>query len=140
VDCGSADHPMNTIIRDWMPRQAREAEQVFQKKFGKGLAEVYDDSKYQLMHIEMFPFGIIHAECIGGDIDLLLNQRVTIGFFPWRFVDGEASIGRCVAFVEDERYDELMARKATLPKTKHGDAADPSHVEQLEQLTALNMA
>jgi kynurenine formamidase len=20
VDCGSADHPMNTIIRDWMPR------------------------------------------------------------------------------------------------------------------------
>ena len=25
VDCGSADHPMNTIIRTWMPRQAKEA-------------------------------------------------------------------------------------------------------------------
>jgi hypothetical protein len=45
------------------------------------------------MHIEMFPDHIIHAECIGGDIDLLCNRRVTIGFFPWRFVDGESSTG-----------------------------------------------
>ncbi|MCJ7734590.1 MAG: cyclase family protein, partial [Anaerolineales bacterium] len=80
VDCGSADHPMNTIIRDWMPRQAKEAEVVFQDTYGKPLAEFYDDSKYQLMHIDLFPHGIIHAECIGGDIDLLLNQRAMIGF------------------------------------------------------------
>lgn len=78
VDCGSADHPMNTIIRDWMPRQAHQAEAHFQAKYGKGLAEVFDDTKYQLMHIEMFPEGIIHAECIGGDIDLLVNRRVQI--------------------------------------------------------------
>ena len=135
VDCGSADHPMNTIIRDWMPRQARQAEQVFQEKYGMSLPEFYDDSKYQLMHIEMFPFGIIHAECVGGDIDLLVNERVQIGFFPWRFVDGEASIGRCVAFVDDDRYDQLMAKKATLPKTKFGDASNPAHVEQLNKLS-----
>jgi kynurenine formamidase len=135
VDCGSADHPMNTIIRDWMPRQAKEADKVFQKKYGKPLAEFYDDSKYQLMHIELFPHGIIHAECIGGDIDLLLNQRVKIGFFPWRFVDGEASIGRCVAFVEDGKYDELMKKKAKMEKTKHGDAFDPNHVDSLDKLS-----
>jgi kynurenine formamidase len=135
VDCGSADHPMNTIIRDWMPRQAREAEAVFQEKYGKSLAEFYDDSKYQLMHIEMFPFGIIHAECIGGDIDLLLNQRVEIGFFPWRFVDGEASIGRCVAFVEDDHYQDLMKKKAKMEKTKYGDAIEPAHVKSLDQLS-----
>jgi len=135
VDCGSADHPMNTIIRDWMPRQAKEAEKVFQKKYGKPLAEFYDDSKYQLMHIEMFPHGIIHAECIGGDIDLLLNQRVKIGFFPWRFVDGEASIGRCVAFVEDDQYAELMKKKEGMDKTKHGDAFDPNHVDSLDKLS-----
>ena len=38
VDCGSADHPMlalvpqaqvNTIIRNWMPRQAAEADKLF---------------------------------------------------------------------------------------------------------------
>jgi kynurenine formamidase len=135
VDCGSADHPMNTIIRDWMPRQAREAEAHFQKKYGGSLEDIFDDSKYQLMHLEMFPNGIIHAECVGGDIDLLLNQRVTIGFFPWRFVDGEASIGRCVAFVEDEHYEELMARKASMTKTRFGDANDPSHVDRLEKLS-----
>jgi arylformamidase len=135
VDCGSADHPMNTIIRDWMPRQAKEAEAVFQKKYGKSLAEFYDDSKYQLMHIEMFPHGIIHAECIGGDIDLLLNQRAKIGFFPWRFVDGEASIGRCVAFVEDDRYQELMKKKAGMKATKFGDAINPDHVKSIEKLS-----
>jgi arylformamidase len=133
VDCGSADHPMNTIIREWMPRQTRQAEAHFRRRYGGGLADVFDDTKYQLMHIEMFPEGIIHAECIGGEIDLLMNQRVQVGFFPWRFVDGESSIGRCVAFVDDVRYDELMVKRAQLPKTKYGDAYDPSHVEALNR-------
>jgi arylformamidase len=140
VDCGSADHPMNTIIRDWMPRQARQAEKVFKKKYGRSLAEYFDDSKYQLMHLEMFPFGIIHAECLGGDIDLILNRRVTVGFFPWRFVDGEASIGRCVAMVDDDEYEALMAKKAGLPKTKFGDAWDPTHVESINKLSQANLA
>ena len=121
VDCGSADHPMNTIIRDWMPRQAKEADAHFRKKYGQPLAERFDDSKYQLMHIELFPYGIIHAECVGGDIDLLLNERCTIGCFPWRFVDGESSIARIVAFVEDDRYEELMAKKAKCQLTRFGD-------------------
>jgi kynurenine formamidase len=140
VDCGSADHPMNTIIRDWMPRQARQAEIVFKKKFGISLAEYYDDTKYQLMHLEMFPFGIIHAECLGGDIDLLLNRRVTVGFFPWRFVDGESSIGRCVAMVEDGEYEVLMAKKGSMPKTKFGDGYEIKHVEKINQLSQANLA
>ena len=131
---------MNTIIRDWMPRQARQAEVVFKKKFGKPLAEYFDDSKYQLMHLEMFPYGIVHAECLGGDIDLILNQRVTVGFFPWRFVDGESSIGRCVAIVDDGEYEALMAKKAGLPKTKFGDACDPKHVESINKLSQANLA
>jgi kynurenine formamidase len=140
VDCGSADHPMNTIIRTWMPRQAKQAEKVFQKKFGKSLEEFFDDSKYQLMHIEMFPEGIIHAECFGGELDLLLNRRVKVGFFPWRFVDGESSIGRAVAFVEDHEYEELMAKKATMAKTKFGDAFEPKHVESINKLSKANLA
>ncbi len=121
VDCGSADHPMNTIIRNWMPRQAEEADAHFRKKYGKPMAEMFTPDKYQLMHIEMFPDHIIHAECLGGDIDLLLNQRVTVGCFPWRFVDGESSISRIVAFVEDDQYAALMEKKGELPKTKFGD-------------------
>jgi arylformamidase len=123
VDCGSADHPMNTIIRDWMPRQAKEADAHFQKKYGQPLAERFDGSKYQLMHLELFNHGIIHAECLGGDIDLLLNQRCTIGCFPWRFVDGESSICRIVAIVDDDRYDALMRAKDDCVLTKFGDVA-----------------
>jgi hypothetical protein len=83
------------------------------------------------MHIELFPHGIIHAECVGGDIDLILNERVQIGFFPWRFVDGEASIGRCVAFVDDSRYEMLLERKESMLKTKHGDAYEPEHINRI---------
>ncbi len=140
VDCGSADHPMNTIIRDWMPRQARQAEKVFQKKYAKSLAEFFDDSKYQLMHLEMFPYGIVHAECIGGEIDLLLNRRVTVGFFPWRFVDGESCIGRCVAILEDDEYESALARKTNLPRTRFGDAFIPAHVEQINAVSKLNLS
>jgi hypothetical protein len=118
-----------------MPRQAKEAEAFFRKKYRKGLEQVFTPDKYQLMHIEMFPHHIIHAECIGGEIDLLCNRRATIGFFPWRFVDGESCIGRCVAFVEDAEYEALMARKAALPKTRFGDEYEPAHVERINKLT-----
>ena len=135
VDCGSADHPMNTIIRDWMPRQAAEADKLFQEMYGATLAERFTPDKYQLMHIEMFPHHIIHAECLGGEIDLLCNRRTTIGFFPWRFVDGESCIGRCVAFVDDDEYEELMAREQDMPKTRFGDCYDPAHVARINRLT-----
>jgi hypothetical protein len=106
-----------------MPRQAKECDAHFQKKYGKKLEEVFSDDKYQLMHIEMFDHGIIHAECVGGDIDLLLNQRAVIGCYPWRFVDGESSIARIVAHVDDDRYEQLMAKKAKAELTRFGDIA-----------------
>ena len=61
VDCGSADHPMlalvpqaqvNTIIRNWMSRQAAEADRVFQEMFGTSLKEQFSGDKYRLAHIE----------------------------------------------------------------------------------------
>ena len=61
---------MNTIICDWMPRHAAEADLVFKEMYDTTLAERFTPDKYQLMHIEMFPDHIIHAECLGGDIDL----------------------------------------------------------------------
>jgi hypothetical protein len=106
-----------------MPVQAKECDAHFREKYGKGLEDVFTADKYQLMHIEMFNKGLIHAECVGGDIDLLLNQRATIGCFPWRFVDGEASIARIVAMVEDKRYEKLMAKKKKAKLTKFGDVA-----------------
>jgi hypothetical protein len=104
------------------------------------LADFFDDTKYQLMHLEMFPYGIIHAECLGGEIDLLLNRRVTVGMFPWRFVDGESCISRCVAIVDDAEYKALMAKKAGMPKTKFGDAFNPEHTESLNKLSQANLS
>jgi arylformamidase len=123
VDCGSADHPMNTIIRTWMPRQAKEADTHFRAKHGMSLAEFYTDDKYQLMHIELFNHSIIHAECLGGDIDLLLNRRAVIGAFPWRLVDGESCICRILAFVPEDEHETLMAKKARATLTRFGDVA-----------------
>jgi arylformamidase len=136
VDCGSADHPMNTKVRDWMPQQAEECDAHFRKKYGKGLYEVFTPDKYQLMHLEMFPFGIVHAECVGGDIDLLLNRRVQIGCFPWRFVDGESCISRIVAFVDDNEHEELMKKKSKCVLTKYGDVARASNQWLVDEANA----
>lgn len=101
VDCGSADHPMNTKIRDWEPREAEAADRYLKEKYGKGLDEIYPwPDVYQAMHIQVFPkpHEVIHAENLGGQINELGNRRMIVGCFPWKFVDGESSIARIVAF------------------------------------------
>jgi hypothetical protein len=37
--------------------------------------------------------------------------------------------------VEDDEYDELMARKASMQVTRFGDAFNPAHVEQINALS-----
>ena len=53
------------------------------------------------MHIQLFPHDLVHVENSGGDIALLLNRRVTVGVFPWRFRGAEAAMCRVVAFLDD---------------------------------------
>lgn len=101
VDCGSQDHPFNTKIRDWRPDEARKADAYLREKHGKSLEEIFPPEDYQGMHFNLFPSGIIHVECLGGEIESLLNQRTTIGVFPWKFKDGEAAFCRVVAFHEE---------------------------------------
>jgi hypothetical protein len=45
IDCDSADHPTNTNIRQWMPRQAKEADARFRKKQGTNFEERLVDGK-----------------------------------------------------------------------------------------------
>ncbi|MBA3051969.1 MAG: cyclase family protein [Candidatus Omnitrophota bacterium] len=98
VDCGSADHPMNTKIKDWMPKEAAKCDTYLKKKHGKHLDKMFPEDHYQLMHVRLFPQDIIHAENLGGEIDQLLNRRTIIGCFPWKFQGGESCICRIVAF------------------------------------------
>lgn len=101
VDCGSADHPQNTMIREWEPKETVLADAYMKQKYGKGLEEIYPwPETYQAMHVQVFPrpHVIIHAENLGGQLDEVLNRRMVIGCFPWKFKDGESAFSRIVAF------------------------------------------
>jgi len=99
VDCGSADHPMNTIIRSWHPGPFKEAEAKLKKKYGKAWDELFPlETYYQVMHLKLFPAGIVHAENLGGDIDKLSNKRAWIGCFPLRGIELESSMCRIMAW------------------------------------------
>lgn len=97
VDCGSADHPMNTSIRRKKPEIARE----YQKRTGHDPEEQFPEETLFVMHHEPFRNGIVHVENVGGDIEQVLNRRCLIGCFPWRFEGGEAAFCRLVAFLEE---------------------------------------
>lgn len=101
LDCGSADHPMNTIIRQWHPDLFLEAEEKIKAQFsGKTWDEVFpQDIYYQVMHLKLFPEKIVHAENLGGDIDQLSNRRAWIGCFPLKGIELESSMCRILAFL-----------------------------------------
>ncbi len=98
VDCGSADHPMNTIIRDWHPKSFLEAEKNLIRKYGKKWDEMFPPEVfYQVMHLKLFPKGLVHAENLGGDINEVGNRRLWIGCFPLKGIELESSMCRIVA-------------------------------------------
>ncbi|MGE5674162.1 MAG: cyclase family protein [Mycobacterium leprae] len=101
IDAGSQDHPMNTKIRDWRPDEAAKADAHLKERYGKGLGDFFAPEDYQGMHFCLFPDGILHVECLGGEIKQVLNRRTTLGVFPWKFKDGEAAFCRVVAFCAD---------------------------------------
>ena len=95
IDAGSLDHPMNTVIRRVRPDLAVKAAE----HLGRPLAEIWPEDDYQVMHYDLFPHEVIHIENAGGEIDAILDQRVQVGCFPWRFMGGEAAFCRFVAFL-----------------------------------------
>lgn len=98
VDCGSADHPMNTIIRDWHPKPFKAAEEKLKKDYGKTWDEMFPlEEYYQVMHLDLFPKGLLHAENLGGEINKVSNKRVWIGMFPLRGIELESSMCRIIA-------------------------------------------
>ncbi len=97
VDTGSADHPMNTVIRRIRADEAEEAE----KKLGRSLDEIFPKQDYQIMHTLLFPHDVIHIENLGGRLDDVLDRKIRFGCFPWRFQGGEAALCRAVAMIDE---------------------------------------
>ena len=99
VDCGSADHPMNTIIRNWHPKSFIEAENRLKAIYGMSWDEMFPTEEYyQVMHLKLFPKKLVHAENLGGDIAQVSNKRLWIGLFPLRGIELESSMCRVIAF------------------------------------------
>ena len=99
VDCGSADHPMNTIIRNWHPKLFTEAENKLVENYGKKWDEMFPSEEYyQVMHLKLFPKRLVHAENLGGDIEKLSNKRCWLGCFPLKGIELESAMGRVVAW------------------------------------------
>jgi kynurenine formamidase len=96
-DTGSADHPMNTTIKNMRPDIRAE----YEKKTGAAVEDRWPDADLFVMHAVPFPHNIVHAENVGGDLASLGTRRCTIGAFPWKFQGGEASICRIIAFLHD---------------------------------------
>ena len=99
VDCGSADHPMNTILRDWHPGLFKEADKKLREKYGKSWDEMFPpEIYYQIMHLKLFPKRLVHAENLGGEIDKLSNKRAYIGAFIVKGIEMESAWARIVAW------------------------------------------
>jgi arylformamidase len=96
IDASSMDHPMNTVLRRLRPDLAHEAEAALECP----LDEVFPPADFQCMHRRLFPHDLVHVENLGGDVELILNERTVLGVFPSRFRGGEAAMCRAVAFVD----------------------------------------
>ena len=121
MDTGSCDHAMNTSIRRMRPDLAEE----FTRKHGKTPAEFFGTFEYthkksgRRVSQDMFPFhswafqeGLLHAENLGGDIELMLGQRCLIGAFPWRYEGLEGCPCRIVCLLDTDMSVEAVGDAA----------------------------
>ena len=107
VDCGSAEHPMNTAIRYMHAAEFEKAEAKLKETHGKSWDEVFPpDEYYELTHITMPKAHLLLAEALGGDINQLNNQRAWIMIGPLPFMEVESAWSRAVALQPPDGMSE----------------------------------
>ena len=88
------DHPLNTAIRKMRPDLTAE----FEAKHGKSIDDLLPMDQFLKVHRLTAKANMPLVENLAGDIDKVTSRRMKFGAFPWRFIRGEASICRVVAF------------------------------------------
>ena len=107
VDCGCAEHPMNTPIRYMHEHEFRKAEAKLKETYGKTWDEMFPPEEYyHLTHIEMPKAHLLLAESIVGQINELKNQRAWIMIMPIPFVEVESAWSRVAALTPPDGMDE----------------------------------
>lgn len=98
VDCGSAEHPMNTNIRYAHAREFQKAEAKLQREYGKTWDEMFPPEAYHhLTHVVMPRSGLLLAESLGGQIGELGDRRAWIMIQPIPFMEVESAWCRAAA-------------------------------------------
>ncbi|MFO7951415.1 MAG: cyclase family protein [Bacillota bacterium] len=107
VDCGCAEHPMNTNIRYMHGREFEKAEAKLKETHGRTWDEMFPpDEYYKLTHSTMPKAGLLLAESLGGQIKELSNQRAWIMIQPIPFCEVESAWSRVVALQAPEGMSE----------------------------------
>ncbi|MEN8098797.1 MAG: cyclase family protein, partial [Chloroflexota bacterium] len=107
VDCGCAEHPMNTPIRRMHDNHFQLAEAKLQSEHGMSWDEMFPpDDYYDMTHIDMPKAHLLLAESIVGQINELSNQRAWIMIQPIPFMEVETSWSRVCALRPPEWMNE----------------------------------
>ncbi len=113
VDCGCAEHPMNTNIRYMHDREFQKAEAKLKKTHGKTWDEMFPvDDYYALTHKTMPKAGLLLVESLGGQLNELNNQRswVFIGALPFSEVESAWSRVAALKAPEGMSDDDFFAK------------------------------
>ncbi len=98
VDCGCAEHPMNTPIRRMHENHFKLAEEKLIRQTGKNWDETFPQGEYyELTHTTMPKAHLVFCEAIVGDIEKLSNQRAWISIMPIPFMEVETAWARVFA-------------------------------------------
>ena len=98
VDCGCAEHPMNTNLRAMHGREFEKAEAKLKNDHGQSWDEMFPaEAYYELTHQTMPKAGLRLLESLGGQIDELKNERVWLMVGPIPFMEVESAWCRVVA-------------------------------------------
>lgn len=107
VDCGCAEHPMNTPIRRLHENEFKKAEDKLVKEYGKIWDEMFpQDWYYEMTHVTMPKKHMLFVESIVGEIDKLKNQRAWIAAMPIPFMEVETAWARVLAYQAPDWMDE----------------------------------
>ncbi len=123
VDCGCAEHPMNTPIRRMHEREFHKAEEKLLKEHGKTWDEMYpQDEYYKMTHADIPNAHLLFVESIVGDIDKLKNQRAWIMIMPIPFMEVETAWARVSALtapkgMKEEEFIKVMKSAEMLDLT-----------------------
>ena len=123
VDCGAAEHPMNTPIRRMHENHFKLAEEKLKKETGKTWDEYFPQGEYyNVTHIQMPKAHLVLAECIVGEIDKLLNKRAWICIMPIPYMEVETAWSRVCAYtapdgVSESEFFSAMANSEMIDMT-----------------------